>query len=255
MRPGLSWPRLERALAVRRRLVVAILVGLTVLFGLSAMQPATPPAVRVLAAAHDLAAGTTLALADVRSLALPAGSVPAGALRPGAPVLGRVVAGPVRRGEPLTDVRLVGPSLLAALARGPDVVAVPIRFADAGVAALLRPGDRVDVLAAPADGASTAGASTAGAGADPALPGPPAARTVAEDVLVVLVAGAPSGAAADPGLDAGSAAPGDGALVVVACSRSVAAVLAAAGAADRLSPALRAPVSGTPSPEPRGESP
>ena len=56
-----------------------------------------------------------------------------------------MLAGPVRAGEPLTDVRLVGASLAAAY---PGAVAVPVRLPDAGMAALLRVGDRIDLVAA-----------------------------------------------------------------------------------------------------------
>ena len=260
----LTWRRFRRAVHARRRLVAAILVGLAVLFGLSALRPPLPPTVAVLSAARDLAAGSALALTDLRTVALPAGAVPAGTLRPGADVLGRVVAGPVRRGEPLTDVRLVGPSLLAAVAPGPDVVAVPVRFADEGAAAVLRPGDRIDVLAARA-GAPFAdpplGDMPAGGGSPPPARAPTgpegvAARVVAADVLVVLVA--------SPSLDAGTggagpAGPGtpagDGTLVVVVCTPDVARALAAAAATDRLSPTLRRSSPAVAPPEPTAEPP
>jgi pilus assembly protein CpaB len=208
----------QRFVAARRRTLTALLVGLAVLSGLSAIRPSPPPTVTVLVAARDLPPGTALAAADLGHAALPSRVVPAGALRPGAGVLGRLVAGAVRRGEPLTDVRLLGPALLAGYAA--DAVAVPLRFADPGAVALLRPGDRIDVLAAPAD--------------DPA--GPPA-RVVAADIAVVVVAVTEPGSGSGfgpAGLDAGP-------LVVVACSPAVARALAAAGASERLSPALRAP--------------
>ena len=245
-----TWGTARRALAARRRPVAALLAGLAVLCGLSALRPPGPPTVPVLAAARDLEAGAALTLDDLRPVALPADAVPAGALEPGAAVLGRLVAGPVRRGEPLTDVRLVGPSLLAALA--PGSVAVPVRFADGGAVALLRAGDRIDVLAADGDAyAAVAAGDTAlaldpaavDAGAldpaaldasrepppvPPARAGSPAARVVATDVVVLAV----------PATE--EAAFGDGALVVVACSPAVARALAAAAAHARLSPALRA---------------
>jgi Flp pilus assembly protein CpaB len=256
-----TWNGLQRAFARRRRLVAAVLAGLAVLSAVAAVRPPAPPSVVVLAAAHDLAPGTALALADLRPVPLPAAAVPAGALRPGAEVLGRLVAGPVRRGEPLTDVRLVGPALLAAL--GPGTVAVPVRFADAGAVALLRPGDRVDVLAAPTglgaawaapaaapgagrhpgrspDGAEAGSAPVAASdpSAGPAHPDrggsePVVARVVAADVAVLAVP------PTDAGL--GGGALGDGALVLVACSPAVARALAAAATHARLSPALRAP--------------
>ncbi len=52
----------------------------------------------------------------------------------------------MRAGETITDVRLVGPALLAGY--GDQLVAAPVRIADAGSAALLQPGDVIDVLAA-----------------------------------------------------------------------------------------------------------
>ncbi|HVF03813.1 MAG TPA: Flp pilus assembly protein CpaB [Frankiaceae bacterium] len=245
----MTWASLHRALAARRRVVAALLAGLAVLASLSALRPPGPPTVHVLAAARDLAAGAALTLDDLRSVALPAGAVPAGALEPGASVLGRLVAGPVRAGEPLTDVRLVGPALLSALA--PGAVAVPVRFADGGAVALLRPGDRIDVLAADADAyagvaagdtalalldAVPGGPAPAAAGTPgPAPPLPPAraepatARAVAVDVVVLAV----------PTDD--DAVSRDGALVVVACTPAVARALAAAAAHAQLSPALRAP--------------
>jgi Flp pilus assembly protein CpaB len=249
-----SWQRRLAAhpLAAHRRLLAALLAGLAMLAGIAAVRPPAPATVTVLVAARDLAAGAALTLADLRSAALPPGAVPEGALRPGAAVLGRLVAGPVRRGEPLTDVRVLGPALLAAAARGPDVVAVPVRFADAGAVTLLRPGDRVDVLAAPPATSALAGmpvapgmAGAPGAAGTPGVQGPsgdagspgasgavPEARVVAAVVVVLVVA------AADP------ASLGDGALVVVACSPAVARSLAGAAATERLSPALRAPPRG-----------
>ena len=65
---------------------------------------------------------------------------------------GRVLAGGVRAGEPLTDARLVGPGLTALLPEGQ--VAAPVRLADLAVAALVRTGDRVDVLATAPDAAA-----------------------------------------------------------------------------------------------------
>lgn len=128
----------------RRRLVAAVLAVLGVLGLVGAVRPPPRRTVPVLAAAHDLAGGVPLRAGDLATVRLPPAAVPAGAVRAGAAV-GRMPAGPVRRGEPLTDARLLGPGLLAGY--GPDVVAAPVRVADADAVALLRPGDRVDVLA------------------------------------------------------------------------------------------------------------
>jgi pilus assembly protein CpaB len=235
-----SWTRVRRLLARRRRLVASVLAGLAVLCALSVLRPPVPPTVLVLAAARDLAPGSALALADLRSVPLPPAAVPAGALRPGAAVLGRLVAGPVRSGEPLTDVRLVGPSLLDSLA--PGSVAVPVRFADPGAVALLRPGDRIDVLATAEHPALPPPDTPAAppAGADPG------AEVVAADVVVVTIPRAAVDPADPLAAPPPAAALGDGSLVVVACAPAVARALAAAAATGRLSPALRPGTTGRP---------
>jgi Flp pilus assembly protein CpaB len=154
-----------------------------------------------------------LSAADLRRVALPVGAVPAGALRAGAGVVGRLLAAPVRRGEPLTDVRLLGPSLLRALPT-PGLVAVPVRVADgSAAAALVKPGDLVDVLQV----------------ADPTGGGSRVPLTVASRVEVLAVPG-PSAAGAD----------GAG-LVVLAATEEQAGALAQASAGARLSLALQRP--------------
>lgn len=202
---------LGAAVAWHRRLLAAGLAAGAVALGLPVLAPEPAPTGAVLAAARDLPAGAPLVETDLVAVALPAAAVPDGALRPGAAVLGRVPAGPVRRGEPLTDVRLVGPGLLEAL--GPGLVATPVRIADAGSAALLRAGDRVDVLAA---------------GPPTATGAPPRAAPVAEGVPVLSV---PAPGAAGTGAE--------GALVVLATDAAAAAALAGAAAGGALSVVLR----------------
>jgi hypothetical protein len=53
----------------------------------------------------------------------------------------------MRKGEPLTDARVLGDALLQGY--GPGTVAAPIRIADPAAAHLLHPGDRIDVLSTP----------------------------------------------------------------------------------------------------------
>lgn len=131
---------LRRHLYLRRRVLAALLVGAAVLVGLRVLEPAPPPTVSVLVAARDLPAGVALDADDVAARDFPADVVPAGlAVRP----VGRVLAGALNEGEPVTDVRLVGPALARAR---PGEQAVPVRLPDAGMAALLRPGDVVDLV-------------------------------------------------------------------------------------------------------------
>jgi Flp pilus assembly protein CpaB len=198
---------LQRALGRHRTLLAAGLAAAAMAAALNVLAPRPPATVGVVAAAHDLPPGRPLVTGDLRLLEVPRSLAPAGALSAVASLVGRVLAAPVRAGETLTDVRLAGAGLLSG--RDPALVAVPVRLADAAATALLRAGDHVDVLAA----------STA--------PGaPPYAQVVAPDATVLAV---PS-AAGDPA---------DGALVVLAASRSVAGRLAAAAVSSRLSVAVR----------------
>lgn len=215
-------------MAWHRRLLAAALTAGAVAFALSALGPAPPPVETVLAAAADLRAGTTIRRADLVELDLPPDAVPAGVLRPGQPVVGRIVAGPVRAREPLTDLRLIGPSLLDGY--GKDVVAVPVRVADAAAVRLLRPGDVVDLLAAETS------LSSSGVEPDSGAARAAAARAVAQRVRVLSVpfAAAPGDEAviADEGL-------AEGALLVLATTPEVAADLARAAVTARLSVLLR----------------
>ncbi|WP_353938273.1 RcpC/CpaB family pilus assembly protein [Streptomyces ficellus] len=89
-------------------------------------------------------------------------------------------------------------------------VSAPVRIADGATVRLLRPGDRVDVIAAP----------------DPASGEGTKARVVAGGVRVAEVPRAPEASAEG------------GALVVLSVPRATAAVLAGAGATSRLAVTL-----------------
>ncbi|WP_053207591.1 Flp pilus assembly protein CpaB [Jiangella muralis] len=193
--------RLLRAAGWHRRLLAAGLAAAAVAFAIQAASPQPPPAVDVVVAARDLPGGVVIDGDDLTLAALPPDAVPSGAVaRSGA--VGGLLAAPVRAGEPITDRRLLGPGLLEGW--GDDVVATPVRVADAGAVGQLRPGDRIDLLATALDGA---------------------ARTdvVAADVPVLTVP-----AAGDGGL-------AEGALVLVAATPDQAAGLATAAVTSRLS--------------------
>ncbi len=208
------WLReLRQAVLWRRRLLAAGLLAGSAAFALHTLAPPPPAGIPVLVAAHDVAAGAVLRVGDVRRVDRPAGTVPTGTLTDAAVAVGATVSGAVRRGEVLTDVRLTGPSSLRGL--GPGLVAVPVRLADSAAAALLRPGDVVDVLAAGADTGTQ----------------DVAARLVAAAVRVLVV---PRPARSAIGLGSG-----DGALVVLATSAPTAARLAAAAVVARLSVVVR----------------
>ena len=128
--------------------------------------------VDVITAGRDLTPGTVLTSADVVVSNWDSDSVPEGALIDTGAVDGQTLTGPVREGELLTDVRLLG-SRTATTALGTEARVVPVHLADAGVSDLLREGDQVDVL-------------TVEVQEDPNAV--PTARVLASGAVVVLVA-------------------------------------------------------------------
>lgn len=132
----------RRAVLARRRLLAALLTAVAVAAGVHAATPAPPARVAVTVAARDLPAGSVLSGGDLRTEAFAPGSAPAGLA---ADALGRTLAAPLRDGEPVTDVRLVGPALTDGY---PGLAAVPVRLPDAGMVGLLRVGDRIDLVSA-----------------------------------------------------------------------------------------------------------
>ncbi len=141
---------IRRAVLARRRLLAAVCAALAVAGALQAAAAPPPTTEPVLVAARDLASGEPVAAGDLVEARYAAGTAPQGLAED--PV-GRVLAAPLRRGEPVTDVRLVGADLAAA---HPGRVAAPVRLPDASMAALLRPGDRVDLVAADPQGGGAA---------------------------------------------------------------------------------------------------
>lgn len=215
-RPAAAWLReLRRAAAWHRRLLVAGLLAASVAFAIQAVSPEPPAGVAVLVAAKNLSGGTPLSPADVRLRDLPASAVPEGSLRLEADVTGRSLVAPVRAGEVITDVRVVGRSYLESY--GDAFVATPVRIADAAAVRLLRAGEVIDVLAA-------------GAGSDGTTGG--AARLVASAVHVITIP-------RSDGSLLGSSDVGDGALLVLATTSETAGRLAAAAVTDRLSVVIR----------------
>lgn len=183
-RPSRSHPavrRLRRVLPkpwarrwwLRRCLAVLLMLAASWLAVLPT-RPGPPPKVRVVAAAHDLSPGQALTTADLVLTSVDPALVPAGALTGLRSVTGQSLAAPARRGELLTDARLAG-GVVGGLP--PGTSAVPVRLGDTGVAELLRPGNRVDVIAS---GGQDGGPGT----------------VLAQDAVVLLV---PPVSADDPG--------------------------------------------------------
>lgn len=163
--------RPDWARTVLARRVVA--GGLVVLAGVAALG-SNPDGDRVdvVVATRDLTPGAALTPDDVRVEKRSPTTLPDGSQADVAAVVGAMLAGPTRRGEVLTDVRLLG-SRLAELTAGPGARIVPLHLADSALIDLVRAGDVVDVLAAPPTDSQ---------------PGTQAiSKVVATDAVVVLV--------------------------------------------------------------------
>lgn len=186
-----------------RRPIAAALAGLAVLCFATALRPASEPTVPVAVALGAVPAGASLTADDVDVRAYPAAWAPPGSYATVAEVVGRTASAPLAAGEPVTATRLV-----SAAERG--AFAVPVRLQDTDVAALLEPGQRLDIVRARSDGT---------------------AAVIAQDVLVITV----------PRRSAGGAFGGErvpGSLVLVEADRATAVRLAAASTGD-LSAILR----------------
>ncbi|EID10130.1 hypothetical protein MXEN_19364 [Mycobacterium xenopi RIVM700367] len=159
-----------------RRVAAAVLV---VLAGVAAMR-SNPEGDRadVVVAARDLSPGVALSAEDVRLERRLTTTIPDGSHADVGRVVGSTLAGPTRRGEVLTDVRLLG-SRLAESTAGPGARIVPLHPADPALIDLVRPGDVVDILAASDTDSKEA------------------PRVVATDAVVVLVSAKPKAGTTD----------------------------------------------------------
>lgn len=222
---------IQRTLRTHRRLVAALLAGCAALIAVSIVRPEPPETTAIVVARHSLAAGHVITDSDVSIAQWPTAIGAPPTARAISDVQGRTTAGPVGAGEPLSQARLVGPGLLELVtltgaADASHLVAAPIRLADAGQAALIRPGDTVDVIAARAiDG------------------GGQSADQVATDARVITITDAshPDGGllGSTDGPATGSTDPGS--LIVLAVSTDTAKDLAAAATRSRISVVLKPP--------------
>lgn len=187
--------RARRRLLIHRRGLGAVLVAAAVWAGLRSLGPPGPETVPVWTAAADLPAGSVLERDDLRRTAYPLDGVPGGVVGSPDEAVGRTVLAPVPAGLPITESQLLGPRALDGY---PGRSAMAVRI-DPSAAALLRPGDRIGLVAGDPQG------------------GP--AEPVAAEALVMTVPDAPAD---------GPTAVGSGRLVVLAVRPTETAAVAAA---------------------------
>jgi len=163
-----------------RRIAAAILVLFAAVLAFRP-DPANDR-VDVVVAAHDLPPGTILTGDDVRVEKRSATILPDGASTNSGAIIGATLTGPVRRGEMLTDFRVLGPRL-AESAAGKDARIVPVPLSDAATIDMIRTGDVVDIL-------TVAGGDAAGSSRTADTP--PEPTVLATDAVVVLVSPKPT---------------------------------------------------------------
>jgi Flp pilus assembly protein CpaB len=160
-RPG---PGTSRSAALRRArrilwrwrfALAAALFGLAASVTVHLLRPPPPPTIDVAVTARPVAAGTELTRDDVVVRAVAADLAPPGALHTVRGLLGRAAVVGLPAGAPLHATLVSDDGVSAAAPHG--TVVVPVRLSDDAVAALLRPGDRIDLLAGTTSGSEPDG--------------------------------------------------------------------------------------------------
>ncbi len=193
---------LARAASWHRRKLAVLAAVAAVLTGISAAAPEGPAMITVVKAKSQLPGGTVLSAEDLVLDRVTASDVPDGALSDPHALIGRTLAGPVAENQMMTPLTMIA----ARTSVSPGNVIAPLRLADTALAALLRPGDVVDVIAA---------------------------DTQAEQAVVVA---AGARVVTIPELPDERAGPGlDGALVLIDVDAQTASIVAKAAASAALS--------------------
>ncbi|MDO5710319.1 MAG: Flp pilus assembly protein CpaB [Micrococcales bacterium] len=191
--------------------MAAVAVGIAVWAALAALSPERSAGEQAVVAAGDLPAGHRLTAQDVRVAPVDPASAPRSRTTEPGSVVGQTLGQPVEAGEVFTAARLRPARGLAALPAGRRALHVPVL--DAGAVGLVRPGDRVDVIAISAG------------------------QTVGSDLLVLSV---DPEAESGSGLASGGRA-GAGGVVLAATEQDVARIVpaSAGGVADGVQLAVK----------------
>jgi pilus assembly protein CpaB len=170
--PSPALRRARRILWRWRFALAALLFGLAATLTVHLLRPPPPPTVDVAVTARAIAPGTLLSREDIEIRAVGADLAPPGVLRSWRDLLGRAAVVGLPAGAPLHATLVSDDGVSAAAPHG--TVVVPVRLSDDAVADLLRPGDRVDLLAGTTSGSEPAGEPRSLARASLVLPVPDA---------------------------------------------------------------------------------
>lgn len=210
-KPSSSPAELFRLVSWHRRKLAVIAAMSAAAIGITALSPKPAPTTTVVVADHRLNGGLRLDTSDLRAREIPTAAVPADAVRELDQVVGQTLIAPLSAGSVLTELSVLGDRPVVE----DDHILAPVRVADPAVVDLLRPGDRIDILASsPESGGQT--------------------RRIAEDVRVVTIP--------QPDSDSGGLTGGtveQRTLLLVEVPREQATALADAAAGSQLGVVLR----------------
>jgi hypothetical protein len=192
----MNWRALLRAARWHKRAIGVCALIIAVLAGVAWWAEMSAPGVEVVVSTHALQANQQVSSSDVKTVRMPGDVVPKGALTTTEEAIGRRLVHGVSEGAVLGEDAF-SPATLVAATDGE--VLVPVRLADEAVASLLQVGSRITIVGSNYDSRVT---------------------TLASNVRVALL---PAGSSS------GLVSAGSGALLLVACPKSVALVLAGAG--------------------------
>jgi len=135
---------LARAASWHRRKLAVLATVAAVLAGVSAAAPEGPAMISVVKAKSRLPAGTVISTSDLVLDRVAASDIPEGVLTDPLALVGKTLAAPVAENQMMTPLAATD----ARTSVPPGHVIAPLRLADTALAALVRPGDLVDVIAA-----------------------------------------------------------------------------------------------------------
>ena len=128
--------------SIRRRMIAALLAVTGSLLLVATFHGSSSTSVETLVARNEIASGSVIGEKDVVLRELPTHLVADGSFHSTKDAIGEIAVGAIRRGEVITDARVVAPALLSDSGK----VAIAITLNDSANSQLVHAGDHVDVL-------------------------------------------------------------------------------------------------------------
>ena len=138
-------------------MIAAILALIGALLLVGTVHGSTSSSVKTLVARNEIASGSVIIGKDVELRDVPIHLVADGSFHSSSDAIGEIAVGAIRRGEIITDARVVAPALLNDSGR----VAIAITLSDSANSQLVHAGDHVNVLVGQSNAVAATGALSA----------------------------------------------------------------------------------------------